>query len=134
MATSPITLYPSVAGTEVYTLMSIGDSKQTYSGAASTLAAPKTLELSQEKKAIGNLGNDRFVVATKAAAYNASLAKTSIVSATLTISVAKDATAAVDFSGKAVEEISKLISYFTGAAPSAGAIANITTIVAGLVR
>lgn len=134
MATSPLTLYPSVAGTEAYTLMSIGDSKQTYAGAASTLAAPQTLELSQEKKAIGNLGNDRFVVATKAAAYNASLAKTSIVSATLTISVAKDATATVDFSAKATEEISKLISYFTGAAPSADAINNINIIVAGLVR
>lgn len=134
MATSPITLYPSVAGTEVYTLMSIGDSKQTYAGASSTLAAPHSLELSQEKKAIGNLGNDRFVVATKAAAYNQSLAKTSIVSATLTISVAKDATNTVDFSAKAVEEISKLFSYFTGAAPSAGQITNIQTIVSGLVR
>lgn len=134
MATSPITLYSDTSATEVYTLVAVGDNKQTYTGAAGTLAAPHSLELTQEKKTIGNLGNDRFVVATKAAAYNASLAKTSIVSATLTVSVAKDATATVNFTAKASEEISKLISYFTGAAPSAQEITNINLVVSGMVR
>lgn len=134
MATSPITLYPDPAGTEVYTLVAVGDNKQVYSGISGTLAAPQSLELSQEKKAIGNLGNDRFVVATKAAAYNASLAKTSIVSATLTVSVAKDATATVNFTLKAAQEIAKLISYFTGAAPSAQEMTNIDLVVSGMVR
>lgn len=80
---------------------------------------------------MGVMGNDRMVVSAKRAVSMTAAAKVGISSTTLTCSVAKDVASASALVTEAVASMCEIISYFTGAAPSAATVTRVTSFVAG---
>lgn len=77
----------ATGGTTLYSLQSNEGSKARYIDILSSLAAPRTLEISNEIKAVGNMGNDRHSVSVKMAKIDPITGKVVTCSATLTLSV-----------------------------------------------
>lgn len=131
MASQSITLFNDAAISEVFAVDNITGKLTSYSGAASTPTLPHTLTITKDAKAMGVMGNDRMVVSAKRAVSMTAAAKVGISSTTLTCSVAKDVASASALVTEAVASMCEIISYFTGAAPSAATVTRVTSFVAG---
>lgn len=112
MPASSLTLANSVAtgGSTVYALQSQVGSKLTYIDIVSSLAAPRTVEVSNELKATGNMGNDRHQISVKMSKIDPITGKIATSSATLTMSVPR-AGGFTDVNHHDV--IANLVSFFT---------------------
>lgn len=131
MATSQLTLYTDATTTLVYDLTSVESKTTFYDAASSTPTFPVGFELSRDVKPVGNMTNDRFRVNFHRSSAKAAQAKIGTSGAELKISVPKDPTSATTLVADTVANLCCLVSYLTGAAPSATCVANLTKLATG---
>lgn len=131
MATSSLTLYTDASTSLVYNLISVEGKQTKYDAASSTPTFPVGFELDRDVKPVGNLTNDRFRVNFHRSSAKSAQAKIGTSGAELKISVPKDPTSAATLVADTVANLCALVSYLTGAAPSATAVANCTKLAQG---
>lgn len=131
MASSTLTLYKDTTTTEAFSIGSTIGKVTTYDGASSTPTFPVALDITQDRKPVGNMSNDRFIYTLRRS--NAATAKANIATSSgeLKVSVAKDPVSGATLEAEAVAAVAELISYVTGAAPTSTCMANIAKLVAG---
>lgn len=131
MATNSLTLYTDASTSLVYSLISVEGRTTSYEAANSTPTFPVGFELSRDVKPVGNMTNDRFRVNFHMSQAKTAQAKIGTSGAELKISVPKDPTSAGALVAQTAENLCALVSYLTGAAPSATAVANCTKLAQG---
>lgn len=133
MASSSVTLYKVDGVTaEVFTLDSVLGKDTKYTGASSTPTFPIMLTLTKDAKSVGMLANDRMAASVKRSAAATAQSKVVTGSATLSCSIGKDPTSGSALLTEAESALTELISYFTGTAPTATTITNVSKFVAGV--
>lgn len=131
MASTNLTLYKDTSVSENFTLGTTQGRVTTYDGATSTPTFPVALDITQDRKQVGNMSNDRFIYTLRRSSAATAKANIATSSAELKISVAKDPLSGANLESEAVSAVAELVSYVTGAAPSATCMANIAKLVVG---
>jgi hypothetical protein len=131
MATTNLTLYKDNTTSEAFTLGSTQGRLTTYDGASSTPTFPVALDITQDRKQVGNMSNDRFIYTLRRSSAAQAKANIATSSGELKISVAKDPLSGSTLEAEAVAAVAELISYVTGAAPTSTCMANIAKLVVG---
>lgn len=132
MATQSLTLYTDPTTPLVFDLTSVESKTTYYDAATSTPTFPVGFELSRDVKPVGNLTNDRFRINFHKSSAKTAQAKIGTTGAELKISTPKDPTSAATLVADTVANLCCLVSYLTGAAPSATAVANVTKLAQGI--
>jgi hypothetical protein len=131
MATSTLTLYSDTTNTEQFDLSGTEGKTTQWVGASSTPSLPVSFDFTRDAKAIGNMSNDRYYYSVKRSATATAQAAVRTSSATLQVSTAKDPSSGATLLVDAQAALVELISYVTGAAPTATTVANCAKLVAG---
>lgn len=131
MATSSLTLYKDNTTSEAFNLATVVGRVTTYEGASSTPTLPVQLDLTLDKKQVGNMSNDRFYINCHRSGAATARGAIATSGGTLSITVAKDPSSGSSLLSDAVAAVCELISYVTGAAPTSAAVSNITKLCAG---
>lgn len=131
MATQSLTLYKDGTNTEVFDLTSTIGKVATWVGASSTPTFPAALDVTIERKPVGNMTNDRYIHTLRRSGAATARAKVVTSSAEFKISVAKDPTSGATLMSDAEDAAIELVSYIIGGAPSATIIARVRKMVEG---
>lgn len=131
MATSSLTLYKDATVSEVFNYASLEGKTLTYQGAGSTPALPIELALTRDAKAVGNMSNDRFYVNVHRSGTATARAAVATSGAQLQITVSKDPISGATLQTEAEYALCELVSYVTGAAPTATAVTRIAKLCRG---
>lgn len=131
MATTTVSLYKDTTNTEAFTLATVLGKVTTYDGAGSTPTFPIQMDLTLDRKPVGNASNDRVYVNVHRSGAASAQGAIRTSGAELKVTVAKDPSSGTALLAEAEIALCELVSYVTGAAPTSLMMANIAKIVRG---
>lgn len=131
MATTSLTLYKDSTASEAFSLATTVGKVTSYDGAGSTPTFPIAMDLTLDRKPVGNATNDRYYINVHRSGAASAQGAIRTSGAELKISVAKDPASGTALLAEATAALAELVSYVTGAAPTTTCMANIAKLVVG---
>lgn len=131
MASTNLTLYTDTTTSETWNLYGVVGNETRYISAASTPTFPVGMELTSEVKPVGNMTNDRHRINLHRSGAKTAQGAVGTAGTELKISVPKDPTSASTLVADTVASLSCLVSYLTGAAPTATCYARLQALAVG---
>lgn len=131
MATTALTLYKDNTTSEVFTLATVQGKVTTYDGAGSTPTFPIQMDLTLDRKPVGNSSNDRVYINVHRSGAATAQGAIRTSGTEVKTTVAKDPSSGALLLAEAEASLAEVVSYITGAAPTTTCMANIAKIVRG---